>query len=87
LVLEHLKDEHTFAIASLAQRRLLVHGAGEALNMWCEEPTAIELRFSSEQLSAARIESDVQNFHAVYLEHAKSSVAQMVWRGKNTHIK
>lgn len=82
LALEHLKAENTFAIASLSQRRLFFHLPGGSIEEWCDNPTSSDLRLSSKPLSAAQIEEDVKEFHEEHLRYAKSSVSQMVWKGK-----
>lgn len=82
LALKHLKTASTFVIASLSQRRMFFHLPGGRVEEWCANPTSSDLRLSSKPLSATRIEEDVQEFHDEHLRYAKSSVAQMVWKGK-----
>lgn len=87
LASEHLKSTDTFAIAQLSQRRLLFHLPGGRIDDWCADPTVGVLRLSTQPLSAARIEADVQEFHNESLLLAKNPIAQMVWVGKDSPYK
>ena len=81
LVVDHLKASDTFAIAQLSQRRMLIHLPGGDIEDWCISPTVSVLRLSTQPLSAARIEADVEQFHKDSLLYAKNPIAQMVWMG------
>lgn len=82
LVVDHLEASDTFAIAQLSQRRLLFHLPGGDVEAWCASPTASVLRLSTQPLSAARIEADIEEFHKESLLYAKNPIAQRVWVGK-----
>jgi len=83
LAVDHLKSTDTFAIAQLSQRRFLYHLPNGDVEEWCADPTACELRLSTQPLSAVRIVADVDAFHEEHLRNAKSTIAKTVWKGKN----
>jgi hypothetical protein len=87
LAVDHLNASDTFAVAQLSQQRLLFHLPGGEIEDWCASPTASVLRLSTEPLSAARIEADVEEFHKESLQYAKNPIAQMIWVGKKEPYK
>lgn len=78
-----LSSSRTFAIVSLAQRRMFVHRQGEDLTAWINGLAAIELKFLHTPLSADRIEEDVKTYHHANFEHPSSSIAQLLWKGRD----
>lgn len=87
LAIDRLKTSDTFAIAQLSQRRLLFHLPGGDIEDWCASPTVSVLRLSTQPLSAARIEADIEEFHKESLLYAKNPIAQMMWVGKKDPYK
>lgn len=78
-----LSSHRTFAILSFAQRRMFVHRKGEDLAIWTSELPAIDLKFLDIPLSADRIDDDVKIYHHKNFEDPSSSIAQMLWKGRD----
>lgn len=77
-----LEDSDTFVIIPLAQRRVLIHPRDVSIDDWVHNPTSIPVRSQTIQISAAQIDKDIYGFYDEGLRLAKSSLSQMIWKGK-----
>jgi len=77
-----LDDSDTFVIIPLTQRRVLIHPRDVSIEDWVHNPTSIPVRSQIIQISAAQIDKDIYEFYDEGLRLAKSSLSQMIWKGK-----
>lgn len=77
-----LADSDTFVIIPLTQRRVLIHPRDVSIEDWVHNPTSIPVRSQTLQISAKQIDKDIYEFYDEGLRLAKSSLSQMIWKGK-----
>ncbi|WP_139319646.1 hypothetical protein [Stenotrophomonas sp. TD3] len=77
-----LEDSDTFVIIPLTQRRVLIHPRDVSIEDWVHNPTSIPVRSQTLQISAKQIDKDIYEFYDEGLRLAKSSLSQMIWKGK-----
>lgn len=80
---EHLDKHHTFAIACLSKKQLMVHHKGQSVSDWLAHPTAFLLgNPATSTVTRQMIDQDVSDFHDEQVKHPQGWIASLVWKGR-----
>lgn len=82
-----LPVEATFVVIPLAQRKMMLHFAGDDLESWCEHPPEFQMRSDVDVLSVERIDKDIYEFHDQTLKIAASRISRRIWLGPSQPYK
>lgn len=82
-----LPAETTFVVIPLAQRKMMLHLAGDDLESWCEHPPEFKMQSVPDALSVERIDKDIYEFHDQTLKIAASRISRRIWLGPSQPYK